>query len=93
MGLIIIRLLPVLLPLIYYMWWLRRERAQALEAGEPVPQFGAGPMYKTLIAMLVIALVSFLLIPIGKSNVKGDYTPPSFKDGKIVPGKVTPKTP
>jgi hypothetical protein len=87
-------LLPVLLivvPLVSYIVWLKLAKEnKALRAQGKLPQWRDAPW--TLIVLATLLAVGLLLAALALfdgNDPRGAYTPPSYVDGEIEPGKVT----
>ena len=87
-------LLPILLivvPLVSYVIWLKMsQQNKILRAEGKLPHWRDAPW--TLIVLItvgsvIVALAAMALV--GGSSIEGTYTPPTYVDGEIVPGKVT----
>ncbi len=87
-------LLPILLivvPLVSYVIWLKMsQQNKILRAEGKLPHWRDAPW--TLIVLITLGWVIVLLVVmalLGGSSIEGTYTPPSYVDGEVVPGKVT----
>lgn len=90
MSLFLFRFWPVLVPLLVYWLWLLLVRRRAVKEGKPKPRFSDGPWFWAVLCSLAVGLLCFLYLGMSAQGTTGDYTPPQFKDGKIVPGTVSP---
>jgi hypothetical protein len=86
--LILFRFWPALLPLVIYFFWHRASVRRAKKENKPAPHFRDGPVYWTVLASLLIAVLCFVVMGVELEPQKGDYIPPVVKDGAIVPGHV-----
>jgi len=86
--LILFRFWPAFLPLIIYIVWHRIAVRRARKLSQPVPHFRDGPIYWMVISSLLIAALCFAVMGFELETQKGEYTPPTMQNGKIIPGHV-----
>ncbi|MEQ8388659.1 MAG: hypothetical protein RIE22_08095 [Alphaproteobacteria bacterium] len=86
-------LVPLLLPtVIYFIWANRRARRLAADpeadaAREMVP---TPWLLLATAGVVLLALTLGAMALLGGSGIEGEYHPPTFRDGRIEPGHVTP---
>ena len=87
-------LLPVLLivvPLASYVLWLKMSQEnRVLRAQGKLPQWRDAPW--TLIVLVTLGCIILLFVALAVldgSSITGTYSPPTYVDGEVVPGKVT----
>ncbi len=86
-------LIPLLLPLALYFAWATVTRGIAQARGganpAPAPSFMSGRLPWLLAAGLVLVIVGFIGWALTQETLpEGEYVPPRFVDGEIVPGHV-----
>ncbi len=86
MSLFILRFWPVILPLLAYLWWYIAARRKAIRAEVKPPHFREGPWFWSIIASLAIGLLIFLALGLANAPNSGEYVPPRFEKGQIIPG-------
>ncbi len=90
MSRLLFEILPLLLlpPVAYLLWW-HLTRGRALAQGRPPPDLSSGPWAWLLAAglVLVIAGLTYISLTSGE-DPGGTNVPPSFEDGRIVPGHI-----
>lgn len=85
----LIQTLPLLLPLVIYLIWLKRARRNAVAAGAGMPPARDAPwlwMAGAALAALAAGTVLFALTT--GEEPGGVYIPPYVEDGEIVPGQI-----
>jgi hypothetical protein len=96
MGRILLEfLLPLLLPTVLYLLWVRAERSriERLGRGEP-PRWQDAPfLWLALMGVVLAGAVLVALHFAGGSGIEGVYVPPRLIDGQVVPGHVDPRPP
>ncbi len=82
---ILLILWPALVPLgLYALWCVWRYRRK--QAGHAVPPL-THRLYVTLVASILLAAVSFILLGVEQPANEGrSYVPTHYKDGVLVPG-------
>lgn len=80
--------IPIALFLLWYAWQYRRAKKEPQKA---MPTFKQSPWFITLIATIIIAIVSLFAIVLSEEGVKGEYKPATFEDGTLNDGKITPQ--
>ncbi len=88
MALFIFRFWPVFIPLFVYILWMISVRNKARKAGAPLPHFGQGPWFWTLVATLALAVCMFVFFGLSHESNSGEYIPPHMENGKVVSGEV-----
>lgn len=88
MALFLLRFWPIFIPLFVYILWMIFVRRKAKKSGAPVPHFGEGPKFWTLVASLALAIGMFLVFGFSHERNSGDYIPPHMENGKIISGEV-----
>jgi hypothetical protein len=89
MSNILVKLLPLLLPIVAYLVWWRLTRGKALAQGQPPPELAKGPWAYLIAAGLVLVLAGLIYTGITSGEPPGGtYVPPSYQDGRIVPGHI-----
>lgn len=84
---------PLVLPTALYFAWAQWRAKKFRQAGIDV---GPVPVPWVVLAGLGVALLAIVLGTMaltGGSAIDGDYVPPRFQDGKIVPGHVDAPAP
>lgn len=82
---------PLLLPTVIYLVWLRAMRWS--ETGGAVPWHRLPWVWLAAIGVALTALVLFV-VTVGFGTEKpGSYVPPRVENGKIVPGHIEPAKP
>ncbi len=88
---LLVRILPLLVPVILFLVWYYMARRRAGKTGGPQPTWQQAPwgwIAFSGLLVLVIGLVSFRL-SIGESP-EGTYVPPRLEDGQVIPGHMDP---
>jgi hypothetical protein len=88
-------LLPLLLPTVLYLLWVRAERSriERLGRGEP-PRWQDAPfLWLALMGVVLAGAVLMALHFAGGAGTEGVYVPPRLIDGQVVPGHVDPRPP
>ena len=90
MSRLLFEILPLLLvPLVGYLLWWYLTRGRALAQGRPPPDLSRGPWAWLLAAGLVLVIAGLTYISLTSGEEPGGtYVPPSFEDGRIVPGHI-----
>lgn len=88
MSLFLFRFWPVLIPLAVYLLWWETVARKAVREGRPRPHFREGPLFRLVLAMLVVAILCFLFLGARMDEVKGEYVPPHMENGVMVPGQI-----
>jgi IS5 family transposase len=84
--LILLRLLLVILPVLLYLAWRFWRHRRAVAQGLPGRDLRAGPGVWLLSGGLVMAIASLAFVGLtGGEPPGGNYVPPRYEDGKIVP--------
>lgn len=85
-------LLPLVLPSVLYFMWAaaERRRQEKLGAGETLAWADAPWVWLAAIGALLATSVAVALALIGGEPITGQYVPPQYIDGTIVPGHVEP---
>lgn len=87
MQMLLLRLWPALIPIVFYLLWLAFRRRRALRLGEAPPGLWDGPWGSTIIASLLVAIISLLVLGLGKESKQGrDYQPTRLENGKLIRG-------
>lgn len=87
---ILLRIWPALIPLLLYLVWLyyRKKRVGHEDEMPPVELF-RGPLFWSLVASLVLLLISLLFFGVAQPTKReGQYVPPHFEGGKISPSRI-----
>lgn len=91
MMLLLLRLWPVLIPLVIYSLWMFHKRGKARKVGADLPRFFKdGPWFWAVVASLATGLVMLLVVGLSHDSSTGNYVPPYMEDGRIVPGRIEP---
>lgn len=91
MRLILQYLLPLLLPTLAYLAWMRHARRRATERGEDAAtvNWRDAPWPWLVLMGLIVLLAAFALLADFKGEgLGGNYVPPRMEDGRVVPGHV-----
>lgn len=85
----ILMLSPALIPILMFFIWRRFRRGKG--AKENLSARESFLWRVSLIVSLAIAIVCIVVIGVSGDRAKrGEYIPPQYEDGKMVPGKVIP---
>ena len=83
------KILPLLLPLVIYLIWLRRARRNALATGAGMPVVRDAPWLWMVGAALAALAAGTVLFALSTGEEPGGvYIPPYVEDGEIVPGHI-----
>ena len=85
-------LVPLLLPTLAYLIWVKVQRSQARASGATnfLPLY-KGPWFILVAAGLVLMIGSLaLLAGLGGGIPAGEYVPPVLEDNRVVPAHRTP---
>lgn len=91
MRILIQYLLPLLLPTLAYLVWMRQARRRAMERGEAADAitWRDAPWPWLVLLGLIVLLGAFALLADFKGEgLGGQYVPPRLEDGRVVPGHV-----
>lgn len=86
--LLLTKLWPALIPFALYALWMIWRRTHAKRRDQAIPAWTEGPWGWTVLASLVLMVLSFLALGLGNVPTDGTYYPAEMKDGKIVPGRI-----
>ena len=80
-------LLPLLAPLAIYMAWVAYMRARARANDDEPPVLERGPIFWSIAAgfVLMVASLMWLAFSTGDKPGQGQYIPPRYEGGKIIP--------
>lgn len=88
---IIIKFWPVFIPIILYFVWFLFFRNKK-EASDKVSKLESKLWSLALITSLIIAIVTIIVLALSmESNKDSIYTPPKLDNGKVIPGKISPR--
>lgn len=83
---------PALIPVAIFLFWLLFLRKKVTERDkEGIPTWEARLWLWTLLASLLIAGGIIVWTALSETPVKGQYVPPRYEDGKVIPGHVIPE--
>lgn len=82
-------LLPIVLPTLLYVLWLRVVQRRAAAAGQPARAWAEVPWAWLFATGLALAgIISAGTLVMGESDETGDYRPPYVDErGRVVPGR------
>lgn len=88
MRVILTVVVPLLLPTALYLLWAAAFRRAT--PAEAAASWWAGPWTWLIVAGVALAAVMLVLLVETSGGGKGTYVPPSFVNGRIVPGHIVP---
>lgn len=88
LRLILLRFWPVLLPLLFYAFWMLHCQRKAEKTGQPVPAFKDGPWVLAVTATMILAIIGFVLLRTSSEALDGTYIPAHMENGKLVPAEI-----
>ena len=89
MRVILLRLLLVLLPILLFLAWRFWRNRRAVAQGQPGLDLRDGPWVWLIAGGLVLAIASFGVAGLtGGEKPGGNYVPPRYEDGKVVPSHI-----
>jgi hypothetical protein len=93
MAVVIFRILLFLLPFIAFWFWVRYVKTHKTKDGKLDPKTQRQVQIGSIISIIAILGGMFYFGFTRPSNTDSDYAPPVVVDGKVKPGKLTPKDP
>lgn len=88
---LLLKLWPVLIPVVLYLAWHAYAKAKAKREGKTPPTLREGPWIWIIASMLAIAVILLLSLGLStKPSNDGTYVPAHLEDGKLIPGKMEP---
>lgn len=85
--------LPLLAPFVVYFGWAWIAAKRAAAAGKEAPDWREGPWFWLAVVGIVLVIAGLIWTALVGGQAPGVYHPPVYKDGKVVPGYVTPADP
>jgi hypothetical protein len=89
MTLLLLRLWPALIPVVFYIFWHHRRKKRHLAEGKDIPAFFDGPWVQSFSAALAIAIIMLVIWRGVEGNPEGkSYQPARLENGKLVPAEL-----
>ena len=79
---------PILVPFVLYFLWRKVFRKIRIKKGKPMPKWEGKFFMWTIISTFLIAILMLISVVVFSDSQKGEYHPPEYIDGKIVPGYI-----
>ncbi len=85
--------LPILLPSAMYFCWVAFTHRKDKNEQTKVVLVREGPWFRLIFAGLALMIIGLIITAFsGGMPIEGQYQAPYTKDGKIVPGRMVPKS-
>lgn len=85
--------LPLIAPFVVYFGWAWISAKRAAAVGKQAPDWREGPWFWLTVVGIVLLIAAMIWTALMGGVAPGEYHPPVYKDGQIVPGHVTPANP
>lgn len=91
---LLLRLWPALIPLIFYLLWLRWMKKRAARGIETPPEVLKGVRFWCIVAGFVFVILGFIATDaLQPARKEGRYVPPRLENGTLVPAHSEPDAP
>lgn len=94
LRMLLFRLWPALIPIAFYLLWLAYRKRRAAQGIETSPELLRGARFWCIVASFLFVGASFLFAGFAQSpNREGNYVPPHYENGTLIPAHNEPSAP